>query len=82
MSSLNSPGFFYASITEMTTYENKHKLYYERHKEEILAKEKEKKRWKEYYERNKESIKQRRKDRKEHRIPIGTQPNIIELLIV
>lgn len=66
----------------MTTYERKHKIYYETHRESILEKEKEKKRWIDYYERNKEAIKQRRKDRKEHRPPTGTQPTLIEFLIV
>lgn len=43
----------------MSSYVGPAKKYYESHKEEILAKEKENKRWKDYYERNKETVKKR-----------------------
>jgi hypothetical protein len=44
---------------EQTTYTPANKAYYVAHKEEILAKERENKRWISYYERNKEAIKQK-----------------------
>jgi hypothetical protein len=40
-------------------YERFGKTYYDNHKEEILAKEKDKKRWLSYYERNKDAVKER-----------------------
>ena len=40
------------------------KAFYERHREKILAKEKENKRWLKYYADNKEAISQRRKERR------------------
>ena len=43
------------------TYTPARKAFYDRHREEILAKEKEKKRWIEYYEKNKAKIAERRK---------------------
>jgi hypothetical protein len=44
---------------EQTTYTQANKTYYSTHKEAILAKERETKRWLSYYERNKEAIKQK-----------------------
>lgn len=43
----------------MTSYLGPQKKYYEDHKQDILAKEKENKRWIAYYERNRETIKKR-----------------------
>lgn len=44
----------------------RHQTYYLTHRDEILQKEKEKKRWLTYYEANKEAIKARRKQRREN----------------
>lgn len=44
----------------MTSYQQKHRNYYQNHREDILEKEREKKRWIQYYQANKEAIKQRR----------------------
>lgn len=48
----------------MSSYQLKHRNYYQNHREEILAEEKQKKRWISYYQRNKEAIKVRRNQRK------------------
>lgn len=48
-------------MEKKSTYTAAAKAFYERHREEILAKEKEKKRWVEYYQKNKEKIAERRK---------------------
>jgi len=47
----------------MPSYTERHRKYYQEHKAEILAKDKEKQRWKGYYEANKETIKQRNLNR-------------------
>jgi len=47
----------------MGDYERYGRKYYEAHKAEILAKEKEKGRWKEYYEKNREEIAERNRVR-------------------
>jgi hypothetical protein len=44
----------------MTSYQAKHRNYYLNHRQDLLEKEKEKKRWLLYYENNKDAIKQRR----------------------
>jgi hypothetical protein len=44
---------------ETSSYTPSNKAYYDNHKEAILAKEKETKRWISYYERNREAIKQK-----------------------
>ena len=44
---------------EQTTYTPANKTYYSKHKEAIIAKERETKRWLSYYERNKEAVKQK-----------------------
>ena len=49
-----------------TSYQEKHKRYYETHKDSIAEKERQKKRWIEYYECNKEEIKRRRALRKQN----------------
>lgn len=46
-----------------TTYTPSAKKYYETHKDGILAKEKETKRWISYYQRNKEAIKKKNLER-------------------
>jgi hypothetical protein len=43
----------------MSTYVGACKKYYDSNKDEILAKEKENKRWKAYYERNRDAVKKR-----------------------
>lgn len=48
----------------MSSYQRKHKNYYENHKTEILAKERTKKRWLTYYDLHKDAIKQRRDARR------------------
>jgi hypothetical protein len=48
----------------MSSYLPKHRNYYQSHRDQIMAKESEKKRWLDYYERNKEAIKERRDARK------------------
>ena len=48
----------------MSSYQLKHRNYYQNHREEILAEEKQKKRWISYYQRNKEAIKARRNQRR------------------
>lgn len=48
---------------EPSTYTPSAKKYYENHKDEILAKEKEQKRWVSYYERNKDAIKKKNLER-------------------
>ena len=48
----------------MSSYLPKHRNYYQSHRDQIMAKESEKKRWLDYYERNKETIKERRDARK------------------
>jgi ABC-type Fe3+-hydroxamate transport system substrate-binding protein len=48
----------------MSSYQLKHRNYYLNHRDQILAEEKEKKRWISYYQANKERIKQRRQQRK------------------
>lgn len=45
--------------TKMPKYKKSGKAYYEAHKAEILAEEKDKKRWLSYYDRNKEAVKER-----------------------
>ena len=47
----------------MTTYDGAGRTFYEKHKTEILAKEKVEKRWKTYYETHKEEIKKRNLER-------------------
>jgi hypothetical protein len=47
-----------------STYTKNCKAFYERHRDEILAREKENKRWLKYYADNKEAISQRRKERR------------------
>jgi hypothetical protein len=47
----------------MTDYAKYGKAYYQAHREQILAAEKEKKRWVDYYERNKEAIAERNRRR-------------------
>lgn len=44
---------------DSTTYKPANKAYYDSHKDAILAKERESKRWISYYERNREVIKQK-----------------------
>lgn len=45
--------------TSASRYERFGKSYYEKNKADLLAAEKEKKRWVDYYERNKEIVKER-----------------------
>lgn len=47
----------------MSSYQQKHRNYYLKNREEILAGEKQKKRWLTYYENNKETILLKRKQR-------------------
>ena len=47
----------------MSDYETRGKAYYEAHKTEIMAKEKEKKRWLSYYYRNQDAVKERNRRR-------------------
>jgi len=47
----------------MNDYTRWGKAYYETHKDEILAKEKENKRWLQYYEKNKETVKEKARQR-------------------
>ena len=47
----------------MTTYDGAGRTFYEKHKTEILAKEKMEKRWKTYYETHKEEVKKRNLER-------------------
>jgi len=61
-----------------TSYQEKHRRYYESHREEIARKESEKKRWLEYYERNKEEIKRKREERKRGSVvPTAGTTNVI-----
>jgi len=48
-----------AEQTKQSKYTKSGKAYYEAHKTEILAEEKDKKRWLSYYERNKEAVKEK-----------------------
>jgi len=47
----------------MTDYEKRGKAWYEAHKDEKLAEEKEKKRWLSYYERNRELVREKNRQR-------------------
>ena len=47
----------------MSKYMKTGKAYYEAHKEQLLADEKDKKRWLSYYDRNKEAVKERNRAR-------------------
>lgn len=47
----------------MTDYEKRGKAWYEAHKDEKLAEEKEKKRWLSYYERNREVVREKNRQR-------------------
>lgn len=48
-----------ADEVKESKYSKSGKAYYEAHKEELLAAEKDKKRWLSYYERNREAVKER-----------------------
>lgn len=50
-------------VGKMSDYTKWGKAYYEAHKSEILAKEKDSKRWLSYYERNKDAVKERARKR-------------------
>lgn len=47
-----------------SSYTKYSKAFYERHREKIMEKEKEKKRWLKYYADNKEKIAERRKEKR------------------
>ena len=75
----------------MTSYQAKHRNYYYNHKDEILAKEREKKRWLTYYEHHKDAIKERRDARKQQRPVLNNVlpetmaqvlPNIVEMFLI
>ena len=55
---------YYKKKMPYTSYQEKHRRYYEAHRDSIAEKERQKKRWLDYYERNKEEIKRRRDLRK------------------
>jgi hypothetical protein len=74
----------------MTSYLAKHRTYYYNHKDEILAKEREKKRWLTYYESHKDEIKERREARKQRRQGLNNVspetlaqilPNIVDMFL-
>ena len=65
----------------MPSYTERHRKYYQEHKTEILAKDKEKQRWKGYYEANKEAIKIRNLNRyHQSKIPNTTLATLEEFL--
>lgn len=45
--------------SDMSSYGDKHKRYYQANRDKILEKEKDKKRWLTYYAENKEAVKER-----------------------
>jgi hypothetical protein len=64
----------------MSSYQRKHKNYYELHKAEILAKERTKKRWLTYYDLHKDAIKQRRDARKLRNVSAATLTAVVPQL--
>jgi hypothetical protein len=50
-------------MATLSTYDGAGRTFYERHKVEILAKEKVEKRWKTYYQTHKEEVKKRNLER-------------------
>lgn len=54
-----------AEESKSSSYKGYHQRYYQKHKEEIKAREQEKKRWLRYYEEHREEIKAKAKARYE-----------------